>query len=216
MKIVVIIFLVIIFLIIFIEPARNYINNLLVNHQDNLQAELKEKDIIGYTLGRNPKVEEIQNILKYAGFKPGPVDGHMGAQTRMAIRKFQKSKGLKVTGRIDSITWSALNKKQESEKSASGMISKIHLPSLEVAETETEKKLNIQDEIMSHRLKSIDRIKKIQQALKNAGFYKGDIDGKIGPKTKMAIKAFQKSKGLIADGVVGQKTWDELSKYFKD
>ena len=205
---------VIIILVMFIEPVRSYINNLLLKHQDNLQVELKEKEIIGYTSGHNPKVEEIQDILKYDGFKPGPVDGRLGSQTRMAIRKFQKSKGLKVTGRIDSITLSALNKKQESKKPIPGMISKIHLPSVEVSEAE--KKLDIQDEIISHRLKSKDRIEKIQQALKNAGFYKGDIDGKSGLKTKSAIKAFQKSKGLIADGVVGQKTWNELSKYFKD
>jgi len=198
----------------FIEPVRSYINNLLLKHQDSLQAELKEKEIINYTSGHNPKVEEIQDILKYGGFKPGPVDGRMGTRTRMAIRKFQKSKGLKVTGRIDSITWSALNKKQEPKKPISGMISKIHLPSVEVSEAE--KRLDIQDEIISHRLKSKDRTEKIQQALKNAGFYKGDIDGKIGLKTKSAVKAFQKSKGLIADGVVGQKTWDELSRYFKD
>jgi len=205
---------VIIILVMFIEPVRSYINNLLLKHQDNLQVELKEKEIIGYTSGHNPKVEEIQNILKYAGFKPGPVDGRMGTRTRMAIRKFQKSKGLKVTGRIDSITWSALNKKQESKKPIPGMISKIHLPSVKVSKTE--KKLDIQDETISHRLKSKDRIEKIQQALKNAGFYKGDIDGKSGLKTRSAVKAFQKSKGLIADGVVGQKTWDELSRYFKD
>ena len=214
LKSVFIIFLIIISLIMFIAPVRSYINNLLLKHQDNLQVELKEKEIIGYTSGHNPKVEEIQDILKYDGFKPGHVDGRMGAQTRMAIRKFQKSKGLKVTGRVDSITWSALNKKQESKKTIPGMISKIHLPSVEVREAEN--KLDIQDEIISHRLKSKDRIEKIQQALKNAGFYKGDIDGKSGLKTKSAIKAFQKSKGLIADGVVGQKTWNELSKYFKD
>jgi len=210
LKSVFIIFLIIVFLIMFIKPARNYMNNLLLKHQDNLQAELKEKEIIGYVSGHNPKIEEIQDILKYGGFKPGPVDGRLGAQTRMAIRKFQKSKSLKVTGRIDSITWSALNKKQESKKPIPGMLSKIHLSSIE--NKEAEKKSDTQDEIIYHRLKSRDRIKKIQQALKNAGFYKGDIDGKIGLKTKGAIKAFQKSKGLIADGVVGQKTWNELCK----
>lgn len=206
-----IIFLVVIILIMFIEPARNYINNLLTKHQDNLQVELKEKEIIGYTSGHNPRVEEIQDILKYAGFKPGPVDGRMGARTRMAIRKFQKSKGLKVTGRIDSITWLALNKKQESKKSIPGMISKIHLPSIEVKDDES--KSDIQDEIIRHRLKSKDRIEKIQQALKSAGFYKGDIDGKQGPKTKEAIKAFQKAKGFKIDGVVGKTTWQALSRY---
>jgi uncharacterized protein YceK len=52
-----------------------------------------------------------------------------------------------------------------------------------------------------------------QQALKNAGYYKGSVDGKIGPKTKEAIIKFQKAKGLQADGVVGKKTSAELNKY---
>ena len=52
----------------------------------------------------------------------------------------------------------------------------------------------------------------IQTALKNAGLYTGEIDGKIGPKTKRAIEAFQKENGLKADGKVGSKTWEALSK----
>jgi len=57
------------------------------------------------------------------------------------------------------------------------------------------------------------RNKEIQTALKNAGFYSGSIDGKLGPKTKKAIEEFQKSKSLKADGKVGPKTWAELQSY---
>ena len=57
------------------------------------------------------------------------------------------------------------------------------------------------------------RNKDIQKALKNAGFYTGSVDGKLGPKTKKAIEEFQSSKGLKADGKVGPKTWAELEKY---
>ncbi len=53
----------------------------------------------------------------------------------------------------------------------------------------------------------------IQTALKNAGFYTGAIDGKIGAKTKKAIAEFQKANGLTPDGKVGPKTWSVLSKY---
>ncbi|MBL7130110.1 MAG: peptidoglycan-binding protein [Candidatus Omnitrophica bacterium] len=53
----------------------------------------------------------------------------------------------------------------------------------------------------------------IQTALKNAGFYQGKIDGVIGPKTKEAIRNFQKAKGLSPDGTVGSKTWDNLAEY---
>lgn len=55
--------------------------------------------------------------------------------------------------------------------------------------------------------------RQIQIALKNAGFYQGAIDGKIGPKTKEAIKAFQKANGLNPDGIVGRRTWEKLSKH---
>jgi len=57
------------------------------------------------------------------------------------------------------------------------------------------------------------RNKEIQTALKAANFYNGNVDGKIGPKTKRAIVEFQKAKGLKADGKVGPKTLAELEKY---
>ncbi|MFH0763583.1 MAG: peptidoglycan-binding domain-containing protein [Candidatus Omnitrophota bacterium] len=57
------------------------------------------------------------------------------------------------------------------------------------------------------------RNKDIQKALKNAGFYIGAIDGKVGPKTKNAILEFQRAKGLKVDGKVGPKTWAELERY---
>ena len=59
----------------------------------------------------------------------------------------------------------------------------------------------------------LDRSRDIQAALKNAGFYAGPIDGKIGSKTRKAIMDFQAAKGLKADGKVGPRTWAELEKY---
>ena len=53
----------------------------------------------------------------------------------------------------------------------------------------------------------------IQTALKNAGFYTGSIDGKIGPLTEQSIKDFQTDNGLAADGKVGRKTWSILQKH---
>jgi len=56
-------------------------------------------------------------------------------------------------------------------------------------------------------------VKEIQTALKNAGFYNSQIDGALGPMTKKSIEEFQKANGLTADGKVGLKTWNALSKY---
>lgn len=53
----------------------------------------------------------------------------------------------------------------------------------------------------------------IQTALKNANFYMGEIDGKLGPMSKKAIEEFQKANTLKVDGKVGPQTWEALAKY---
>lgn len=55
----------------------------------------------------------------------------------------------------------------------------------------------------------------IQRALKGGGYYDGPIDGKIGKRTRRAIRKFQSSKGLQVDGVVGRKTWKKLQQYLQ-
>lgn len=55
----------------------------------------------------------------------------------------------------------------------------------------------------------------VQKALKNAGFYKGSVDGKIGQQTKKAVESFQRQHNLTADGVVGRRTWEELKTYLQ-
>ncbi len=53
----------------------------------------------------------------------------------------------------------------------------------------------------------------IQKALKKAGYYNGPLDGKIGPGTRDAVRAFQQDNGMTPDGVVGRKTWSKLKAY---
>ena len=55
----------------------------------------------------------------------------------------------------------------------------------------------------------------VQTALRNAGYYKGAIDGKLGPESQNAIKAFQKAHDLGNDGIIGKKTWAELKNYLE-
>ena len=52
----------------------------------------------------------------------------------------------------------------------------------------------------------------LQQSLIKLGYKPGPIDGIFGPKTNTAVRLFQKSKGLVVDGIVGNKTWAAIDK----
>ena len=49
-------------------------------------------------------------------------------------------------------------------------------------------------------------VTKIQQKLRDAGYYSYTIDGIYGSRTTAAVKRFQKANGLTADGICGEKT----------
>src|SRR5262245_19361755 len=49
-------------------------------------------------------------------------------------------------------------------------------------------------------------VRELQTRLKDSGFNPGDIDGRFGPGTEAALIGFQKSGGLVADGIAGPRT----------
>ena len=51
-----------------------------------------------------------------------------------------------------------------------------------------------------------EKVKQVQQRLKNWGYYKGSIDGIYGSGTVRAVRAFQQNNKLTADGIVGAAT----------
>ena len=55
-----------------------------------------------------PRVEVVQKALADAGFFDGKQDGRYGTLLGRAVRQFQGSKGLRVTGEVNPQTWEAL------------------------------------------------------------------------------------------------------------
>ncbi len=56
---------------------------------------------------------------------------------------------------------------------------------------------------------SIFPVRPLQQLLR-ARSHPVAVDGIFGPLTEAAVEAFQQSKGLTADGIVGPNTWPKL------
>jgi len=165
----------------------------------SVQYQREEEKLVGSTDIINPKIEEVQVILQNEGYTPGNTDGRMGKETRDAIKMYQESIGVKSTGYIDKITLTQL---EETRRTKEILQSKKEY----VSKTKPARQAD------SSKAEFRPTTKEIQLALKNAGFDPGSFDGKLGPRTRQAIKDFQKSKGLVPDGVVGPKTWNLLSK----
>ncbi len=55
-----------------------------------------------------------------------------------------------------------------------------------------------------------EQVRRLQRRLLAHGLAPGPVDGRFGPQTLAAVKAFQRTHGLVVDGVVGPATWRAL------
>ena len=53
---------------------------------------------------------------------------------------------------------------------------------------------------------NLETLEGVQEALKSLGFDPGKVDGRNGPKTQDAVRAFQAHATIKIDGIVGDET----------
>lgn len=134
---------------------------------------------------RGNRVVQLQNILISRGFLDGEADGVYGSATVEAIKRFQASVGLEADGVCGDQTFQMLNGSDQSDQTTGYAIK---------------------------RGSRGDDVAELQNILIAMGFMSGKADGICGSGTVEAIKKFQASVGLTADGVAGEKTLDALSE----
>jgi lipid-binding SYLF domain-containing protein len=61
----------------------------------------------------NDNIKKAQEALRDKGYEPGPSDGLWGPRTKAALRKYQESQNLPVTGRLDAETAAKLGVEPE-------------------------------------------------------------------------------------------------------
>ena len=126
---------------------------------------------------KGDQVKQAQEILKKLGYYNGILDGDYGDLTIEAVRKYQRSKGtLAVDGIIGPVTCKHLNKEDKET-------------------TETLKKGS-----------KGEQVKKLQNKLKQLGYYNAETDGDYGTKTVNAVKTYQTYYNLVNDGICGPIT----------
>ncbi len=144
---------------------------------------------------QSEEVKTLQQNLKALGYYTGNVTGNYGKLTQQAVYKFQQANGLSADGIAGSKTLSAIRSK------VSGTSTETTSPAAATISTSVSLMVGSKG----------DEVRTLQNSLKQLGYYTGNVTGNFGNQTKEAVANYQKSKGLLSDGIAGTKTLQAIN-----
>ena len=199
-----------------IESIYNAVKNLYTINSEGL----KITDVTtryGSELGEGDSGEGVSTIQYYlsyiALFIPtvlaAAFDGSYGPGTAEAVRSFQKTYGLPVTGRVDRLTWDRM------ENVYYGIVSEIDyefrlgrilpFPGRILAEGVEGNDVRVLQEYLNYIANSYPDIQKT------------NVDGIFGPSTAEQVIRFKRIFGLPSDtGRVNAPTWNAIASIYDD
>ncbi len=137
-------------------------------------------------------VKQLQQYLIQLDYDLGRwgVDGELGDATELAVKAFQKDKGLDADGQYGKKTHAAL---------------------IAAVKANQQEGATLGNRLLKRGSAGAD-VKQLQQYLIQLGYDMGKwgADGEFGGATELAVKAFQKDSALEADGQYGEKTHEAL------
>ncbi|MFM8870160.1 MAG: peptidoglycan-binding protein, partial [Actinomycetota bacterium] len=144
---------------------------------------------------RNKSVLDFQKALVTAGVTlPGGVDGFFGRGTTAALSAFQSSKGLAVTGTIDTATANALGLAvpASSTQATASAVSAVPVAQPAASPAATPSIAKLDAATLPRRGDRSDAVKTLQNSLISRGItVKGGADGVFGGGTAVALQTFQ-------------------------
>jgi peptidoglycan hydrolase-like protein with peptidoglycan-binding domain len=129
-------------------------------------------------------VQSVQQGLRTAGVYTGGIDGIWGADSAVALQRFQQTHQLQVTGQLNQATAATLGLDPNTLMAPSAASAPPPPP----------------DHLMAASVRAL------QARLGTLGFYSGPVDGVWGQGTQAAIENFQRARGLQPDGLLGPAT----------
>ena len=129
------------------------------------------------------RVAALQVGLRAQGFDPGPVDGVRGPQTTKALVAFQRARGIRPTGLVGRGTRRALGARGRP--------------------------------LLGQRELGVGSIgwdvAVLEFRLQRYGLGVRAVDGRFTRSTGVALRRYQRRRGLYADGIAGPKTYRSLA-----
>jgi peptidoglycan hydrolase-like protein with peptidoglycan-binding domain len=134
---------------------------------------------------RGPAVSQLQQRLQRLGYFNGPITGYYGPKTQQAVQRYQQGSRQRNTAIAPATTRQA-NFFNPGQGGA--------YPDLAEGNTG-------------------EAVIRLQQRLKQLGYFQPNPTGNYGPITRDAVIAFQRNSGIPASGVTNQQTWNALLGY---
>lgn len=171
-------------------------------------------------------VSRLQATLKLLGFYQGAVNGTYTQATQEAVARFQAAAGIAADGVAGPSTWKKLLPTPGEVTNTAIATAPIQPRTLPApanptanppATPPTNAPANPPAEVPSGPpLLRPDAegpaVAQLQRELRDLNYYDGEIDGGYGEQTQAAVMAFQRDQQLEVDAIVGNSTWDALTR----
>ncbi len=190
---------IILFILVSVIKFKQYVFNFSFANRKPKQLENKEIimslpfQVLKQGSNFKEEVKFLQKRLNSLGYYKAGIDGDFGSLTKAAVIDFQKNNALIVDGVVGLNTELAL------------------MRNIWVSERPTLRQ-GAKGEVVRELQFLLQKAEEISPQIGNPlKLNVGTIDGDFGPKTKAAVIKFQNDRNLVADAIVGAKTWEQLS-----
>jgi peptidoglycan hydrolase-like protein with peptidoglycan-binding domain len=165
---------------------------------------------------RSDLVASMQRELNQLGIYDGAADGLLGPRTDQAIREFEKSQGLKITGE-PTVTLLDMMRRAKPKTGTTGSLAKDAKPDTTGSVSKNDARPETTGSIAKHEpatkteARPSSRVLAVQRVLARLGYGPVKLSGLPDSATRTSIEQFERDRGLKRSGEVSDRLVAELA-----